>query len=55
MKALLEAGKAAISYELYEKRGFRTVDKHTYVDKQRFPHAEAVYLETMLRDPMMLE
>lgn len=51
MITILEAGKTAVSYGLYKKRGFRSVDKYTYVDKEKFPHAEAVYLETMIRYP----
>lgn len=54
MIAMLEAGKTAVNYGLYEKRGFRTVDRYTYVDKEKFPHAEAVYLETMIRSPTVV-
>lgn len=51
MKTILEAGAAAASYGLYGKHGFRTIDRYTYVDEERFPYGAAVYLETMVRYP----
>ena len=50
----LDASTAAAGYGLYEKRGFRVVDTHTYVDKERFPDAPVITLVTMIRDPIRL-
>ena len=49
-KAYLDASKEAMSYGLYEKMGFRAVDPHTYVDKARFPDADAITLVTMVQN-----
>ena len=50
-RVYLDASREAVEYGLYEKRGLRAVDTHTYVDKERFPDAEVVSLVTMMRDP----
>ena len=50
-RVYLDASREAVGYGLYEKRGLRAVETHTYVDKKRFPDADPVSLVTMVRDP----
>ena len=47
---MLEASRAATKYGMYERHGFRTIDLHTYADKDRFPNGSPVTLVTMIRD-----
>ena len=47
---MVEASKYAANYGLYSKQGFRTIDTYDYVDKQRFPGFEGMYIVTMARD-----
>ncbi|KAL8830369.1 MAG: hypothetical protein Q9191_001479 [Dirinaria sp. TL-2023a] len=49
-RAMVESSGTAVKYGLYEKHGFRTIDKHNYVDKEAFPEMEGTYIETMVRD-----
>ena len=50
-RVYLDASREAVGYGLYEKRGLRAVDTHTYVDKKGFPNADPVSLVTMVREP----
>ena len=47
---MVEASKDATKYGLYSKQGFRTVDTWNYIDEQKFPGFEGMYLVTMVRD-----
>ena len=47
---MVEASKDAANYGLYSKQGFRTIDTCDYVDQQRFPGFEGIYIVTMARD-----
>ena len=49
-RGMLEAVRVAVQYGIYEKQGFRAVDEHTYVDKERFPTADPFTLVTMVRE-----
>ena len=50
VRGMLEASSIAVQYGVYEKQGFRAVDEHTYVDKQRFSTAKPLTLVTMVRE-----
>ena len=41
-RGVLEASRAAVQHGFCERLGFRSVDDHTYVDKERFPTTEAI-------------
>lgn len=47
---MVEASKDAASYGLYSKQGFRMVDTCDYVEEQKFPGYEGMYVVTMVRD-----
>ena len=47
---MVEASKDAANYGLYLKQGFRTIDTYDYIDKERFPGFEGMYIVTMARD-----
>ena len=49
-RGALGASQTAVRYGFYDKFGFRTVDVHTYVDKERLPDCEPITLTTMVRD-----
>ena len=50
VRGMLEASRVAVQYGIYEKQGFRAVDEHTYVDRERFPDAKPLTLVTMIRE-----
>ena len=47
---MVEASRDAAAYGLYSKQGFRAIDTYDYVDEQRFPGYEGMYIVTMVRD-----
>ncbi len=47
---MVEASKDAAKFGLYSKQGFRVVDTCDYVDEQKFPGFEGMYVVTMVRD-----
>lgn len=49
-RAMVESSGIAAKCGLYEKHGFRAIDRHNYVDKKAFPGMEGTYIETMVRD-----
>lgn len=49
-RAMVEASKDAAKYGLYSKQGFRIVDTFDYIDGQKFPGFEGMYVVTMVRD-----
>lgn len=44
---MVEASKDAARFGLYSKQGFRIVDTYDYVDEQKFPGFEGLYIVTM--------
>lgn len=47
---MVEASKDAAKYGLYSKQGFRIVDTYEYIDGEKFPGFEGMYVVTMVRD-----
>ncbi|KAF6218267.1 hypothetical protein HO133_006229 [Letharia lupina] len=43
-RAMVEASKDATQYGLYSKQGFRIVDTYDYIDEQKFPGFEGMYV-----------
>ena len=46
----LQASHFAVEIGFYEKFGFRVCNKHTFLDKDRFPDREGITVVTMVKD-----